>query len=149
MRALHKGDVLVISSRTDILDRFSKIVNENAKYIQLGEHLGNILGTGAEIVQDKYAIHLLRMNNTFSLATTWLGVIGTIFLVPNTIATVMAASAYPLGEKDVVWYSAFLIISTILSSFVTYFALNKFWKDTFDSTKSTKLTLSRFASKGR
>ncbi len=144
MRSLHTGDIVIISSRPDMLDRFLKIVHENANYIQLGEQLGNILGTGWEIVQDHHAIHLLKMNNRISLSTTWLGVIGTIFLVPNTIATIMSTSSYPLGPDDAIWYSAFLIGSTVVSCGITYVMLSSFWEFARENIKCAASSIVRF-----
>jgi hypothetical protein len=116
-----------LSTRPELLERFNKIRAENSTYIQLGENLANIIGSGAEAMQDYYQIRLLRMNNILSFTSTWLGILGTIFLVPNTIATAMSAAAYPLGPADAWWYTILLVVSTVVSSIITYFVIRKMW----------------------
>ena len=52
LRVLNHGDIQVLSVRTEILDRITALIDENAWYIQLGENLTLILGSGAEAMQD-------------------------------------------------------------------------------------------------
>jgi Mg2+ and Co2+ transporter CorA len=130
LRTIQHGDAELISSRPDILDRIDSLIEENSWYIQLGENLTLILGSGAEAMQDYYAIHLLRFNNIISFTSVWLGVLGAMFLVPSTIATAMASAAFSLGPEDVWWYSVFLIITTLASCGLVYVAVTKFWKIT-------------------
>jgi magnesium transporter len=127
MRTLQQGDTLLLSTRPEMLDKFNKIKTENSTYIQLAENLANIIGSGAEAMQDYYQIRLLRMNNILSFASTWLGILGTIFLVPNTIATAMSASSFNLGPSDAWWYTILLVVSTIVSSIITYLILHRMW----------------------
>jgi Mg2+ and Co2+ transporter CorA len=127
MRNLQQGDTMLLSTRPELLERFNKIRAENSTYIQLGENLANIIGSGSEAMQDYYQIRLLRMNNVLSFTCTWLGILGTIFLVPNTIATAMSASSFPLGPDDAWWYSILLISATVVSSVITYIVLRKLW----------------------
>lgn len=132
LRALDHGDVQLISGRPEILDRFTDLIEENAWYIQLSENLTIILGSGSEAMQDYYNIHLLRFNNILSFVTTWLGVLGTMFLVPNTIATGMANSAFDLGPQDALWYTIMLVTATLVSCGLVYFAISRFWRLTMD-----------------
>ena len=132
MRSLNHGDVQMLSGRPEILDRFTQLIDENSWYIQLGENLGAILGSGSEAMQDYYNIHLVRFNNILSFVSTWLGVLGTMFLVPNTIATAMASTVFSLGPRDMLWYSLFLVVITVLSCWMVYFLVQKFWKITMD-----------------
>ena len=130
LRTIQHGDADLISGRPEILDRIDALIEENSWYIQLGENLTMILGSGAEAMQDYYAIHLLRYNNIISFTSVWLAVLGAMFLVPSTIATALASSAYAVGPKDVWWYSALLIGTTLASCGVVYLAVTKFWKIT-------------------
>jgi len=132
LRILNHGDIQMLSVRPEILERFTELIGENAWYIQLGENLTLILGSGSEAMQDYYNIHLLRFNNILSFVSTWLGVLGTMFLVPNTIATAMASSVFPFGPQDMMWYSLLLIIITVLSCGMVYFLVQKFWKLTMN-----------------
>ena len=128
LRILNHGDVRMLSDRPEFLERFTQFIEENSWYIQLGENLTLILGSGSEAMQDYYNIHLLKFNNVLSFVSTWLGVLGTMFLVPNTIATVMAATAFGLGPEDAAWYTVFLIVVTVASCGAVYYLVQKFWK---------------------
>lgn len=132
LRHLNHGDVQLLSVRPEILDRFTRLIDENSWYIQLGENLTLILGSGSEAMQDYYNIHLLRFNNILSFVSTWLSVLGTMFLVPNTIATAMGNTAFELGPQDAAWYSIMLVAVTLASCGMVYFAVRKFWKLTMD-----------------
>jgi len=132
MRDLQHGDAMLISSKPEFIERFDKLVDENTKYLQIGENLTNMLGSGSEAIQDYHAIYLLKYNNVLSFTSTWLGILGTIFLVPNTIATAMANTAYPMGTQDVWWYSTMLVLSTLISCYLTYRGFQRIWKMTRD-----------------
>jgi hypothetical protein len=84
-------------------------------------------------MQDYHAIHLLRFNNIVSFTSTWLSVLGTMFLIPNTIATGMANTAYTLGPGDAWWYTAMLVTVTLASCGLVYWGVNHFWKITMSS----------------
>jgi len=141
MRVLQQGDIMLLSTRPELLDHFNKIMKENSTYIQLGENLANIIGSGAEAMQDYYQIRLVRMNNVLSFATTWLGILGTIFLVPNTLATAMSVAAINLGPGDALWYTLLLIAVTTFSSVVTYLIIRKMWDVTLAGIEQRRMVL--------
>ena len=128
LRILNHGDIQMLSGRPEILDRFTELIDENAWYIQLGENLTLIMGSGAEAMQDYHNIHLVKFNNILTFVTTWLGVLGTMFLVPNTIATAMASSTFQLGTGDAWWYTLMLVTVTLVSCGTVYYLVQKFWK---------------------
>jgi magnesium transporter len=130
LRTIQHGDAELVSNRPEVLDIIDNLIEENSWYIQLGENLTIILGSGAEAMQDYYAIHLLRFNNIISFTSVWLGVLGTMFLVPNTIATAMSNGAFPLGPHDMWSYSILLIAVTLASCGAVYFGVSKLWKIT-------------------
>ena len=141
MRTLQQGDTMLLSTRPEMLDKFNKIMTENSTYIQLGENLANIIGSGAEAMQDYYQIRLVRLNNVLSFASTWLGILGTIFLVPNTLATVMSAASFNLKPSDAWWYTILLIVSTVVSSFITYIIIRKMWDVTMADIERRRMVL--------
>ena len=51
-----------------------------------------------------------------------------MFLVPNTIATGMASSAYPLGPGDMWWYTAMLVLVTLGSCGLVFYIVGRIWK---------------------
>jgi magnesium transporter len=133
LRAIQHGDAHLISSRSENLEHIDGLIEENSWYIQLGENLTLILGSGSEAMQDYHAIHLLRFNNIVSFTSTWLSVLGTMFLIPNTIATGMANTAYTFGPGDAWWYTAMLVTVTLASCGFVYWGVNHFWKITMSS----------------
>jgi len=141
MRILQEGDIALVSTRPELLDRFNRIMKENSTYIQLGENLANIIGSGAEAMQDYYQTRLVRLNNVLSFTCTWLGILGTIFLVPNTIATAMASSTYQLKPSDAWWYTLVLVVATVVSTFITYKVIRKMWDVTFATIGRRRMVL--------
>lgn len=141
MRVLQQGDVQLLSTRPELLDRLNKIMKENSTYIQLGENLANIIGSGVEAIQDYYQIRLIRLNNVLSFTMTWLGILGTIFLVPNTIATAMASTTYDLRPEDWWWYTLLLVGSTLISTYLTYKVIRRLWDVTMASIEKRRLVL--------
>jgi Mg2+ and Co2+ transporter CorA len=130
LRTIQHGDAELVSNRPEVLDLIDDLIQENSWYIQLGENLTLILGSGAEAMQDYYAIHLLRFNNIISFTSLWLGVLGAMFLVPNTIATAMSNGIFPLGPPDMWAYSIMLVTVTLLSCGAVYFGVSKLWRVT-------------------
>jgi magnesium transporter len=134
LRAIQHGDAHLISSRPENLEHLDGLIEENSWYIQLGENLTLILGSGSEAMQDYHAIHLLRFNNIVSFTSTWLSVLGTMFLIPNTIATGMANTALPLGPGDAWWYTIMLVSVTLACCGLVYYGVNRFWRITMSSS---------------
>ena len=128
LRAIQHGDAHLVSNRPESLSMLDNLIEENSWYIQLGENLTLILGSGVEAMQDYHAINLLRFNNIVSFTSTWLSVLGTMFLIPNTIATGMANTAYPMGPGDAWWYTIMLVSVTLASCGLVYYGVSKFWK---------------------
>jgi magnesium transporter len=65
------------------------------------------------------------LNNKLAMAVTYLTIIGTALIVPNTIATVMSSSAFTMGPEDVGWYLTLLAGSTILATIFAYILVKK------------------------
>ncbi len=128
LRAIQHGDAALVSNRPESLAMLDGLIEQNSWYIQLGENLTLILGSGVEAMQDYRAINLLRFNNIVTFTGTWLSVLGTMFLVPNTIATGMASTAFPLGPGDMWWYTTMLVLVTLGSCGLVYYIVGKLWK---------------------
>jgi magnesium transporter len=60
------------------------------------------------------------MNNRMALIMTYLTVLGTAVLVPNTLATIFGSSAFNLQNNDIGWYVTMLVASTVLSTGLAY-----------------------------
>jgi magnesium transporter len=55
----------------------------------------------------------------------YLTVLGTAFLVPNTIATAMSSGAFQLTPADQGWYIALLVGSMVVSTIGSYWMVRK------------------------
>lgn len=51
---------------------------------------------------------------------TYLTIIGTAVLVPNTIATMLSNPVFSIGPKDLGWYIALMVGSTVAATFAVY-----------------------------
>ncbi len=125
LNSLRYGDATLITDDQKILDRLSGLVGEVHAQISLAEHLSEVLASGLEVLQSIYNNQLQILNNRLALLVAYLTIIGTALLVPNTIATVLGNSAFQMGPGDVGWYVALLAISTIVATFVSYYAVKK------------------------
>ena len=88
--------------------------------IGLAEHLSEVLASGLETLQTIYNNQLQVINNRLSLVITYLTILGTAFLVPNTLATILSSSAFNMQHDDIGWYVALLVGSTVLATGAAY-----------------------------
>jgi len=59
------------------------------RQIALSEHMSEVLASGLEVLQTVFIIiNVQLLNNRLAFLATWLGVLATAGLVPNTLATV-------------------------------------------------------------
>jgi magnesium transporter len=110
------GDADLITSDVRLLERVGLLSTDVNNQIGLAEHLSEVLASGLEVLQSIYNNQLQVLNNRMALIMTYLTVLGTAVLVPNTLATIFSNSAFDMGPKDIGWYSVLLIVSTIIST---------------------------------
>jgi magnesium transporter len=90
--------------------------------------MSNVLSSGLEVMQSIYNNQLQNLNNRFALVTAYLTVLGTAFLVPNTIATI-AGSGVMEGKMGAQrWCIPLLGISTIGATAVSLLWVIHVWK---------------------
>jgi magnesium transporter len=72
-------------------------------------------------MQSIYNNQLTQLNNRFSLLAVWMALVGTAFLVPNTIATIFGT---PIADH-LEWHTQLLviIISTLVSVLFVYWMM--------------------------
>jgi magnesium transporter len=87
--------------------------------------MSEVLASGLEVMQTIYNNQLQALNNRLALVMTYLTIVGTAVLVPNTLATIFGNSAFEMGPKDIPWYAALLVISTVVATALTYFWVKK------------------------
>lgn len=123
--AFRYGDAELITDDLRLLARV-EVLNRNVQsQIGLSEHLSEVLASGLEVLQSIYNNQLQVLNNRMALVVTYMTILGTAVLVPNTLATVFSSSAFNLGPEDIVWYVSVLVLATILSTFAAYWWVKK------------------------
>ncbi len=101
--SLRYGDADLITNDEKLLGRIGILSDNIDRHIELSEQMSNVLSSGLEVMQSIYNNQLQSMNNRFALVTAYLTVLGTAFLVPNTIATI-AGSGVMGGTMAAQWW---------------------------------------------
>ncbi|HET6405120.1 MAG TPA: CorA family divalent cation transporter [Candidatus Thermoplasmatota archaeon] len=121
IQSLRHGDAELISDEESLLARVALLGDDVQRHIQLSEHMSEVLSGGLEVMQSIYNNQLQALNNRMSFVITWLTVLGTAVLVPNTLATVLSAAPPELQIQDPTAFLALMIVSTGLSTFAAWF----------------------------
>lgn len=125
IHSLRYGDPELLTDNPDILEKLEVLSEDVTRHIQLGENLSEVLASGLEVLQGIYNNQLQIINNKMALVLTWMTILGTAFLVPNTIATAMGNTAYNLQPSDAWWYSTMLILSMVLATWLSWYFLKR------------------------
>lgn len=123
LNALRYGDADLLTDDPRILGRITALVGEVQSHIGLAEHLSEVLASGLEVLQSIYNNQLQILNNRMALLVSYLTIIGTALLVPNTIATVMGNSMFVFTPQDEGWYLAIILISTVVATFLAWWVV--------------------------
>lgn len=133
--ALRYGDAELITDNVRLLHRMSLQSDDVNHQISLAEHMSDVMASGLEVLQTIYNNQLQALNNRLSRVITYLTIIGTAVLVPNTLATIFSNTAFDLQPDDKWWYSTMLIASTILSTLLVWLWVRKMgWSRSMDAT---------------
>ncbi|MBI4344767.1 MAG: magnesium transporter CorA [Euryarchaeota archaeon] len=120
INSLRYGDADVITDDPKILKRIGLLADDITRQISLSEQMSTVLASGLEVLQSIYNNQLQVLNNRMALVITWLTILGTAVLVPNTLATVLSNPAYALTTRDAPWFTGLIILSTIVSTWLAY-----------------------------
>jgi magnesium transporter len=123
---LRYGDAELLTNEPDLLNRIGLLADNVSRQIGLAEHMSDVLASGLEVLQTIYNNQLQSMNNRIALLMTYLTVLGTAVLVPNTIATVLGNSAFGMTENDVGWYITLLVVSTVVATLLAFLWVRNF-----------------------
>ena len=120
---LRYGDAEIITDDPIILQKVGMLSTDLTRQISISEQMSSVLASGLEVLQSIYNNQLTVLNNKLSLLAVWMAVVGTAFIVPNTIATVFGT---PIGEH-VEWHTQLLIMfaSTLISVIFVYIFVKK------------------------
>lgn len=125
INSLRHGDAELITDNPKLLARIGILSDDVNRHISLSEHMSEVLASGLEVLQSIYNNQLQILNNRLAFVMTWLTILGTAVLVPNTLATILSNPAFALGPEDRVWYSVLLFVSTILATWAAYWWVKK------------------------
>ena len=125
VNSLRHGDAELMTDSQKLLARLGILSDDVNRHIALSEHMSTVLATGLEVLQSIYNNQLQALNNRLALVVGWLTLLGTAVLVPNTLATIFSNPAYAMTVQDRDWFTALMIVSTIVSTFAAYWWVKK------------------------
>lgn len=118
--SLRYGDAELITDDLRLLARIEALNRNVQNQTALSEHMSEVLASGLEVLQSIYNNQLQILNNRMAMVMTYLTIIGTAVLVPNTLATIFSSSIFGLGPEDRGWYIIMLVASTVLATLAAY-----------------------------
>lgn len=110
IRNLKYGDSDMLTDNDDILEKFEVILSRLDRQIQTAENVMDVISTGMVVIQTE-------TSNKLTTLIVWLTVVATAVLVPNTLATIFGIPDFAIKY---VWIMPILVISTIISTIITY-----------------------------
>ena len=122
---LRYGDANLLTNESKLLDRVGFLAEDVSRQIGLAEHMSDVLSSGLEVLQSIYNNQLQVMNNRMAYLMTYLTVLGTAVLVPNTLATIFGNTAFGMASQDIGWYVTMLVGSTIIATLLTFWWVKK------------------------
>src|SRR3989339_402537 len=127
LHSLRFGDAELIADNPKTLAKVGLLVEDVNRQISLSEHMSEVLASGLEVLQALYNNQLQTLNNRMTMTITWLTILGTAVLVPNTIATV-AGSLGGMDSNMLFWYGAVLVLATVNSTYLAYWWVKRWVK---------------------
>jgi magnesium transporter len=125
LHTMRYGDAELLTNDEKMLNMISMMTDEVKGQIGLAEHMSEVLASGLEVMQSIYNNQLQILNNRFSWVITYLTIIGTAVLVPNTIATMLGNGVFNLGPEDLWWYVILMVGATAGATFLMWWWLRK------------------------
>jgi magnesium transporter len=120
LHTLRYGDAELITNDEKLIAKLGILAEDVSRQISLAEHMSEVLASGLEVLQSIYNNQLQNLNNRLALLMSYLTIIGTAVLVPNTLATMLGNSVFDIGPKDLGWYLALMIGSTVIATGLVY-----------------------------
>ncbi|MBI2832220.1 MAG: magnesium transporter CorA [Chloroflexi bacterium] len=120
LHTLRYGDAELISDDPHLLNKITILADDVNRQIGLAEHMSEVLASGLEVLQSIYNNQLQNLNNRLALLMTYLTIIGTAVLVPNTLATILGNAVFDIGPHDIGWYLALMVGSTVAATASVY-----------------------------
>jgi magnesium transporter len=125
LHTLRYGDAELIANDEKLLNLISMMIDEVKSQIGLAEHMSEVLASGLEVMQTIYNNQLQSLNNRLALVMTYLTIVGTAVLVPNTLATILGNSVFDIGPQDLWWYIILMVGATVLATTLVWLWLKR------------------------
>lgn len=116
---LRYGDAQLVSDNPKMLAQIGLLVEDVNRQISLSEHMSEVLASGLEVLQAIYNNQLQILNNRMALTITWLTILGTAVLVPNTLATIFGY-VFNLDWRLQLWTLSVMFLATGLATYLAY-----------------------------
>lgn len=116
---LRYGDAQLVSDNPKMLAQIGLLVEDVNRQISLSEHMSQVLASGLEVLQALYNNQLQILNNRMALTITWLTILGTAVLVPNTLATIFGY-VFNLEWRWQLWTLSVMFAATALATYLAY-----------------------------
>ncbi|MDH7506725.1 MAG: CorA family divalent cation transporter [Candidatus Thermoplasmatota archaeon] len=124
INSLRYGDAETISDNPKLLQRIGILGDDISRQIALGEHMSQVLVSGFEVFQTIHNNQLQILNDRLSSAVTWLAILITAVMVPNTIATILNISK--ISENlDPLWVYFWIISPTVFATIIMYYLIKQ------------------------
>jgi magnesium transporter len=119
INTLRFGDAELIDDNQKILSKLSIMGEDVSRQIELAEKMSEVLVSGMDVLQALHNNQLLIINNRMIMVFTWMTVLGTALLVPNTLATIFG---YVIGLDFtlMIWSVLVIIMATTTMSILVY-----------------------------
>ena len=139
LQGIRYGDAELLTDDPKIVNLFTVMVDQVKSQIGLSEHMSEVLSSGIEAAQAIYNNQLTIannqltisnnqltvLNNRFAKLVTYLTIVGTALLIPNTIATMLGNSVWVYGPESLGWYLLLMAGATILGSALMWYWIKK------------------------
>ena len=119
LHSLRYGDAELISDNPRSLAQIGLLVEDVNRQIALSEHMSSVLASGLEVLQALYNNQLQILNNRMALTMTWLTILGTAVLVPNTLATIFGY-VFNIEVGLQLWTLSVMAIATVGATLLAY-----------------------------
>jgi magnesium transporter len=119
LNKLRYGDAELVSDHPKALQQLNLLCIEQTKHISLTEHTSTVLVSGTAVLQTLHNNQLLVINNRMLMVMTWMTIIGTAVMVPNTLAT-MFGFIYSAPPEHLWWTLAIIVGATVSSTYFVY-----------------------------
>jgi magnesium transporter len=119
LHSLRYGDAELVSDNAKTLAQIGLLVEDVNRQISLSEHMSEVLASGLEVMQALYNNQLQILNNRMALTMTWLTILGTAVLVPNTLATIFGF-VFNVETKWLIWTLSVMTFATVGATYLAY-----------------------------